>query len=189
MYLFQPHDLIYIGAFFLSVMHFHAPTRQMMMLIKFVCCSLCAYYFHLLGMETAMYAGIIAGLGGLLQACFSDAMLQKTRILRSLLAVMLALAAIIVTGGFGGESLPLVAVIIARLSEAQGAQQRIRMGYVLSQLCWIMFAFEQGLMLVLVTENLNLLSNLIAIWRGEQARKRILCLKNMPFRTITVRAS
>lgn len=119
-----------------------------------------------------MLAAMISGLGGLMQACFADDVLHKTKKLRTGVAVLLAGASILVSAGNSLEALPLVAVINSRLMEIQSCRQRIRVGYILSMTCWITYAISSGLILLYITENLNMLSNLYAIWKEEKKRKQ-----------------
>lgn len=165
-------SLLYLVAFSIGFFHFHAPTRRKMMLMKFVACIFSGTYFYLIDAQTAMMAVMIAGLGGLAQACFNEEGLEKTRMLRSGIAVGMALASIGLCAGNSMETLPLLAVINARLAEIQIAQQRIRIAYLFSSLLWIGYALSSGLVLLFVTEHLNVFSNMIAIWREEQRRKK-----------------
>lgn len=165
-------ELIFIFAFLVNICHFHASTRQRMMMMKFGVGALYALYFFCLGAQTAMMAAMITSLGGLAQACFADNVLHKTKGLRAGVAVFLAGAAIVVSAASSLEALPLVGVICSRLSEIQSCRQRIRIGYILSMTCWITYAISSGLILLYITENLNMLSNLYAIWKEEKKRKQ-----------------
>lgn len=172
MYGFAAVDLIYVCAFFIGFCHFHARTRRRMMLMKLVACCLTGVYFHLIDADTAMMASVIAGMGALFQACFNEDMLAKTVKLRIGFAVSLAVSSIAICASNSLEALPLVATINARLCEVQSSQQRIRIGYLMSSVCWIVYGVSSGLILIYVTENLNMLSNMAAIWKEEQKRKK-----------------
>ena len=167
------YDFSFLISFLLIVCHFHAGTRQRMMAMKFVAALFAGFYFWGVGAQTAMYAVCISGLGGLTQAIFADHVLEKTRLLRLGIAIALASMGIVLSATNSLEALPLVATIISRLSEVQACRQRIRFGYVLSTSCWITYALSSGLMILFITENLNMLSNLLAVWRHEQARKKL----------------
>lgn len=169
---FTPLELLYVCSFIIGVLHFHAGTRQRMMIMKFAACVFSSFYFFILGADTAMIAAMIAGLGGLFQACFNDARLAQTKALRISVAVMLAGLSMLLCAGSTVEALPLVAVINARLVETQSCRQRIRVGYLLSSVCWVSYAASTGLIVVYVIENLNLLSNLLAIWKEHRKRKK-----------------
>ncbi len=166
-------EISYMIAATIGFLHYHARSRQRMLWFKVVAALLGAFYFWGIGAETAMLAGFIAALGGFVQAVFPDHLLQKTRLLRTGVAVGLAGTAILLAAGSALEALPLMATICSRFSEVQACQQRIRMGWVLSQTLWITFAVLSGLILLYITENLNLLSNLKAIWKHEQGRKKL----------------
>ncbi len=163
-------ELIFILAFLVNVCHFHASTRQRMMLMKFGTGILYAFYFFCLDAPTAMMAAMISSFGGLAQACFADDVLHKTKKLRAGVAVCLAWAAIVVSAGSSLEALPLIAVINSRLVEIQSCRQRIRIGYIFSMACWITYAISSGMILLYITENINMLSNLYAIWREDKKR-------------------
>lgn len=165
-------EIIYIMGAAILFLHFHARTRQMMMAFKAVACTMCGIYFWGIGADTAMMASLIAGFGCFLQSVFPDRLLARTRILRSGIGVVMAVAALCLAANNTLEAMPLIATIIARFSEVQSCKQRIRLGWVLSQLMWVSYAMLSGLTIMYVVENLNLLSNLKAIWTHEQHRKK-----------------
>ncbi len=170
---FTIFQLSYVISFGFALFHYHATTRQRMMFMKLFACVFAAYYFWGMGAETAMLACFIAGFGSLMQGVFPDHLLERTRVLRSGLAVALAGAAIVISAGNSLEALPLLATICSRFSEVQSCRQRIRMGWVFSQTLWLTYAVMSGLILLYITENLNLLSNLKAIWEHEQKHKKL----------------
>lgn len=139
--------------------------------MKVVACLLGAFYFWGVGAETAMLAGFIAAFGGFMQAIFPDHLLKRTKVLRTCFAILLASASIALAANNTMEALPLLATICSRFCEIQSCQQRIRLGYIISMSLWITYAGMSGLVLLYVTENLNMLSNLKAIWKHEQGRK------------------
>jgi hypothetical protein len=166
------YEFSYIIAFCIGFMHFHAPTRQKMMIMKVFACLFAVIYFWGVGAHTAVYAAIISGLGGLIQALFADHHLERTRLLRASAAIFLAVMAICLSASSTLEALPLIATICSRLCEVQACKQRIRMGYIISQSLWITYAISSGLIILYIAENLNMLSNLFAIWRHERVFKK-----------------
>lgn len=159
------YDGIFIISIIMTLYHFHASTRQAMMSIKCISALLFAVYLWSHQAESAMYAALITALGAVIQACFPDRLLEKTKILRIGFALLLAGVAMIISAGSALEALPLIGVIIARLSDTQHTQQKIRNGYLLAQLCWFSYAMQQGIWLLLLSETMNILSNLTAITR------------------------
>lgn len=159
------YDAVFVISIILTLYHFHAPTRRMMMSIKIAGALLFALYLWSHQAESAMYAALIVALGALLQASFPDRLLEKTKILRIGIAMALSLGAIALSAGSSADALPLIGVIIARLSDTQHTQQKIRSGYLLAQLCWFSYAMQQGIWLLLLSETMNILSNLLAITR------------------------
>lgn len=171
---FSIFEISYMIAATIGFMHYHARTRQRMMAMKVCACLFSCYYFWGVGADTAMIAVMIAALGGFMQGVFPDRLLAGTRALRLGFAVILAGLAICLAASNALEALPLLATICSRFSEVQSCQQRIRMGYLLSQAFWIYYAVTSGLIILYVTEKLNMLSNLHAIWRHEQGRKQLM---------------
>lgn len=169
-------ELAFFAGVLITLFHYHAGSRQRMMFMKVFACLLYGVYFYGMGAHSAIIACIIAGFSSLMQAYIPDRLLDKTRILRSGVAVIMAVVAIVLCVESSGEALPLIATICSRFSEAQGAQQRIRYGYLLSQFLWILYAVDQGLFPLFMSENLAVFSNLFAIWQCEQKRKKQLLL-------------
>jgi hypothetical protein len=169
---FEATSLIYLIACVIGYSQYFVARRRKMMLIKVVACMFSLTYFWILGAESAALAVGIAMTGSAMQGAFPDEMLAKTRMLRTVFAVGLAVAGMIVMADDLSQIWPLLAVAGARLVEVQSCTQRIRLGLLFSQMCWIFYAVDQGMVLLFFAENLAIMLNLSSIWMFEQKRKR-----------------
>ncbi|MCB9991091.1 MAG: YgjV family protein [Rhodospirillales bacterium] len=170
--IFEWVHIVFLAGFVGGLAQFHLNSRRHMMALRVFNCLMFVLYFLLLGKMTAAAACSIAMLGSLMQAAFRDDLLQKTMWLRTGTAVLLAAAGCYLFAGSAGEMLPLFAVAGARMIECFSSPQNIRMGLLSTQLCWLTYHWQQGLIMPFCAEAIFILSNLTSIWRYEQARKR-----------------
>jgi hypothetical protein len=142
-----------------------------MMLMRFFGAIFAAYYFYGVGADSAVIACIISALSTGVQCLFNDKVLETTKSLRFSFGVIAAFIGVAVSVNTANEALPLVALVISRFAEIQSCKQRIRLGFLLVQILWVVYALNAGLLLLYVAENLHLLSNLYAIWQYERHKK------------------
>ncbi len=171
--MFGVFDLVLVTAYAVGFFQFHTHSRRRMLSLRFLGCLLCVLYFYAIGADFAVIGCMIAALGIFMQVIFPDHMLSRTRYLRTGFAIVLACAGIAVSVDNVTDLWPLLGVIGARLVEIQACPQRIRLGSLFSQMCWTIYAFENGLILMVIGEQVNMMSNLYSIWRHEQKRKKL----------------
>ena len=175
--MFEWANLVYLVACMIGWCVLFINNRRRMMALKVVGNFFSIAYFIMLGAHTAVLAIVIATLGSFMQGVFPDRMLAKTVFLRTGIAVSLAVAGMFTMAHDVSQLWPLVAVVIARISEVQSCTQRIRFGFLFAQMCWIAYAVEQNMLLLYVTENIATALNAFSIWRFEQQRKKAVAVQ------------
>ena len=159
-------EIIVVVAFMCAGAAVFMPSRTWMMRIRLISTSSYSVYFFLKEAYSGCFGSMIAFLGTVTQVVVPEKYLDRTLKLRAGIAVALAICGMVVF--WGAESmLPLLAMIIARMSEIQSCQQRIRIGFLCAQSVWLAFAFESGLMPFIMTETILLGVTICAIAKHE----------------------
>ncbi|MCB1563040.1 MAG: YgjV family protein [Alphaproteobacteria bacterium] len=172
--------LFFAASYACTYLQFFVPGRRRMMTMRVGSSGFFVIYMLGIGGTSGAVACAISMMGSLMQAVFSDETLDRTRIQRKLLGIAMAVISAFACVQNLGEIYPLLAVIGARLVEMQSCQQRIRIGILFGQLCWILYAAEQGYTAILIAESLSMGLNLCSIWIERRRRKR-LALLPLPF--------
>lgn len=177
MHIITAYEFAFIIAFIFNFYNFHASSRQCMMCMRVFGAIFAAYYFYGVGAQSAVIACMISALSSGVQALFNDKLLESTKSFRLALGIIAAVLGLLVSVNNANEALPLVALVISRLAEAQSCKQRIRLGFLFVQILWVVYALNSGLLLLYIAENLHLLSNLYAIWCYERHKKASLVVE------------
>lgn len=165
------YSVLFGAGFVLSASQYHAKGRRQMMAVSVVSALCFAGYYFSVSAVTGGAACLIAALGSCLQWLFPERALKQTVCIRLAVAIVLSAAAAIFLVSQASDVLPLCALVFARLAEAQSCQQRIRVGLLFSQLAWLIYAFNQGLIFLYILDHIGLFSNMVSIWRRGQERK------------------
>lgn len=165
--------LFFAAAYACAYLQFFVPGRRRMMTMRVGSSGFFVIYMLGIGGMSGAVACAISMTGSLMQAVFSDKALERTRVQRKFIAIFMALISAFVCVQNLGEIYPLLAVIGARLVEMQSCQQRIRIGTLFGQICWILYAIEQGYTAILVAESVSTSLNLCSIWIEKRRRKKL----------------
>jgi hypothetical protein len=170
----NPADLLYLIAYTTGVSQYVIQGRRQMMTVRTASGVLFTGYMILMQARTGIIACIIGTLGTFIQAVCPDRMLEKTRTHRIIISIVLALAAVLLVARSPADILPLIALVNSRFVEMQSSQQRIRVGLMFSQICWVGYHMSQGLWLLLCGEIVAILINSSAIlWHEHQLKKPV----------------
>ena len=154
-------------------------NRRKMILLNVLTITIWAIPIFLQGSTAAISVVIIAMTASLFQVAIPDRLLQKTRLLRSGIAVAAAILAVAISYETTKDILPLMALIIARMSELQSDARRIRMGYLFGMTCWTSYFIAEGMMLMVFVELAMILTAIYAIAKTERERRYIRASEKM----------
>jgi hypothetical protein len=142
--LFHPITAVLAVSIALAFLSVQMKTRRRMMGTKLGADVLYGVYLTAIGGLSGGLASFIASCGSLTQVLTPEHKLASTLRLRILLAVMLSLAAILVSVRTLGDLLPILAVVFCRFVEIQKDPQRIRYGFFLSAFPWMIYNYSNG---------------------------------------------
>lgn len=133
---YDPINIVLAVSIALAFMSIQQKTRRRMLGLKLCGDTLYGVYMVVIGGLSGGLACFIAGIGGLVQIVTPEDKLEETIKLRLAVALILSLAAVIVSVRSPGDILPILGLIIARFVETQKNPQHIRIGFLVSATPW-----------------------------------------------------
>jgi hypothetical protein len=172
MIVLEPIHILYLTATLFYYTRYLSDNRRYMMFCSAVCAYTGSFYFWYLGFDTAAIAAFVTGTAGAVQGIFPPHTLERTRVLRFCIALLLVCIGAYFSASNAIEVLPLIATASSRLFEVQSCPQRIKMGGIPSNLCWLYYNVVNGLYLNLIVDSINLVLNLASICWFKIKRQR-----------------
>ncbi len=137
--------IVFVAALFLSV------TKKQALVLNALCCLSAAIYFYVLGSHAGAVTGIIATAGSMYQYSLSNKIVSKAEEKRQLIYKLIGSAFFAGLGTYflyqGPSDLLLVAALIAcRGCEIFEDNRKVKLGYVLAEALWLLYAMDNGLL-------------------------------------------
>ncbi len=166
------YDIIFVLGALIAMAGYQNCSRRGMLLTSvavFICYIIYSYGAGAAGLVTMCIA--LAGLS--FQIVIPERYLEKTLAIRNMAALLCVVAATGFIYNTPADIYPLIGFAMARLGEVEKCSQRIRMAYIGSYICWILYAIELGLISLFVCQYLIVISLLIATWNHERGLRKL----------------
>ena len=159
------YSIILVIGFVFSYSMPHLKDRKNLLFFNVIANFFFAYYFFLVDANAGMIASIIALISSTIQMTFSYGEIDKTAKLRFFMALVMSIIAIITGCNNNTDILPLIAVVIVRMAEAQKSVFLIKCSNIVPIILWIIYTYTNDLYLAFAGDSLLLLSYIWGIYR------------------------
>lgn len=164
-HILQPENILLAAAITFAFLSPQQSVRRRMMGFKVSGDVLFGIYFIIMNGVSGGLACFIAACGSFIQLMTPEHKLDQTIRIRILLAIMLSVAAAVVSVENVNDLLPILAIIYCRFVEVQKNPQNIRLGFFFSIFPWAAYNIENGFYGALLCNIIILTSLTIALIR------------------------